>query len=659
MKLIELILHNVGAYAGRQVIDLRTADGAPVVLVGGLNGCGKTTFLDSLQLVLYGARGQLSNRGSRSYEGYLRSLINNEARPEDGASISLTFEIPDEGNVRQYQVVRGWSQQGEKAKEGLDIFVDGQWDKVLSQHWADHIEDLVPVELATLFFFDGEKIESLADPDRASAVVKTAIYSLLGISTLERLGSDLTVLQRRQLADEPKSELADQVDQLERECLQIRNRLDIELQRRAEIFQQSAAAVRSLDIAERKFAAEGGVLFEQHNVLTLERTAVSSRISVAQAELRTMAEGALPLLLCHKAFAAVLDQARGEVAARRSQILAGILEERDRKLLRILQGENRTEVETFLETDRAQRKVLANVEIVLSTVEDDVTAMIATQMHLEGEAQAAGQRLGDLQDLEEQLVALERQIAGVPSEQSIDALRTERDDAQRISLQFSGRLDEIDLSIELVRKELSDREMQLSKVQAQQIEMAVASADSKRIIEHAGRVRQTLQSLRERLIEKNLAKIETATLDSFTRLTRKEGLVSDLRIDRSSYEISLTSKRGDILDPSQLSAGERQLLAVALLWGLARVAGNALPTIVDTPLGRLDSFHRALLVDRYFPNAGNQVILLSTDEEIDETLFNKLRPFISQMYLLEQDPGSDATRVTDGYWWTAKENHVA
>ena len=105
------------------------------------------------------------------------------------------------------------------------------------------------------------------------------------------------------------------------------------------------------------------------------------------------------------------------------------------------------------------------------------------------------------------------------------------------------------------------------------------------------------------------------------------------------------------MSPDRLSAGERQLLAIALLWGLARVSGRALPTVIDTPLGRLDSSHRANLIERYFPSASHQVILLSTDEEINRTYHRMLEPQIGRSYLLQYDDEERATTVVDGYFW--------
>jgi DNA sulfur modification protein DndD len=100
----------------------------------------------------------------------------------------------------------------------------------------------------------------------------------------------------------------------------------------------------------------------------------------------------------------------------------------------------------------------------------------------------------------------------------------------------------------------------------------------------------------------------------------------------------------------RLSAGEKQLLATSLLWGLARASGRPVPTIIDTPLGRLDSSHRRHLIERYFPNASHQVLLLSTDEEIAGPYYTALKPFITRTYILAHNDESGQTNIEPGYF---------
>ena len=56
---------------------------------------------------------------------------------------------------------------------------------------------MLPTEVAPLFFFDGERIEQLADLDKSAQVLSTAVQSLLGLDIVDRLVTDLSVLERR------------------------------------------------------------------------------------------------------------------------------------------------------------------------------------------------------------------------------------------------------------------------------------------------------------------------------------------------------------------------------------------------------------------------------------------------------------------------------
>ena len=152
---------------------------------------------------------------------------------------------------------------------------------------------------------------------------------------------------------------------------------------------------------------------------------------------------------------------------------------------------------------------------------------------------------------------------------------------------------------------------------------------STRIVSHAQHVRQTLRQFRTGVVERHVHRIERLVLGSLQQVLHKESLVSNLKIHPEYFSLELKGKNGQIISPDRLSAGERQLLAVALLWGLGRASGRPLPAIIDAPLGRLDAEHRSHLVERYFPHASHQVVLLSTDEEIGERYYEKLRPWIS------------------------------
>ena len=57
MKIKKIVLYNVGPYVGENVfeIDCNNKD-KNIILIGGKNGAGKTTFFTSLRTCIYGYR---------------------------------------------------------------------------------------------------------------------------------------------------------------------------------------------------------------------------------------------------------------------------------------------------------------------------------------------------------------------------------------------------------------------------------------------------------------------------------------------------------------------------------------------------------------------------------------------------------------------------
>jgi transcriptional regulator with XRE-family HTH domain len=128
-----------------------------------------------------------------------------------------------------------------------------------------------------------------------------------------------------------------------------------------------------------------------------------------------------------------------------------------------------------------------------------------------------------------------------------------------------------------------------------------------------------------------------------------------IRIDAKTFSISLCDRQNRPLQKAQLSAGEKQIYAVSMLWALAKTSGRPLPIVIDTPLARLDSDHRRLLIEHYFPTASHQVIILSTDTEVDQLYFDQLRPAIARVYHLDYDQGAGSTAIKQGYFWRERD----
>ena len=99
-----------------------------------------------------------------------------------------------------------------------------------------------------------------------------------------------------------------------------------------------------------------------------------------------------------------------------------------------------------------------------------------------------------------------------------------------------------------------------------------------------------------------------------------------------------------------LSAGEKQLMVISLLWALAICSKKKLPVIIDTPLSRLDSAHRVSLIQTYFPQASEQTIILSTDSEIDHTYYNMMKESVGDEFTLSYSEETKSTSIEKGYF---------
>jgi DNA sulfur modification protein DndD len=145
--------------------------------------------------------------------------------------------------------------------------------------------------------------------------------------------------------------------------------------------------------------------------------------------------------------------------------------------------------------------------------------------------------------------------------------------------------------------------------------------------------------------------LQNKTFEMFKKLSNKSDTIQELKIDKETYEIFIYGKDETEIKKSSLSAGEKEVFSISLLWGLAQTSQLKLPIIIDTPLSRLDSVHRENIVKYYFPNAAEQVIILSTDTEVDKKYYQELGNYVIDSKSLKYDRVNDYTYLDSGYFW--------
>lgn len=655
MILHRITLRNVGVYGGEHAIDLTPPDADhPVVLIGALNGGGKTTLLGALQLALYGSRARGIERTRKGYQRYLRELIHRHASPAEGASVKLEFERRIEGHAVCYTIRRSWRVEDGEIHESLTVHRNGEPDSLLAAHWDESIDAYLPARLAHLFFFDGEQIERMADEEAASELLASAFQSLLGLDLVARLQDDLSTFERRKKLSVRTPE--------ERERIKL---MEEEVQGAEAVVEQARHSLASLHTSvERrqselkklkdKFRTDGGELVAQRDELEAERSRLAAERSTTGESIREIAAGPAPLLLVTDLLQELRTQAERETVARKERIISEAEEARDARILADLTAKLpakvcRTVAET-LELHRPQRDHLDTPMIL--NAEDDLVDEIdeLLKRSLPG-ARSDLERLSAAWNaLDESIAGFDRKLATVPDADALARLQHEIVKQETEISDTESKRKAIDEQIRQSEFDLRIRRSALSKEMEKHADNWEDAEHDRRILHRIPKIKGTLDAFRAKVVARHVGALERSILESFQHLARKPKLIGAITINPATFEIALTDGDGKDLPFNLLSAGERQLLATSILWGLAKVSGRPVPLVIDTPLGRLDSHHRSHVVQRYFPAASHQVVLLSTDEEIVGRYHEMIQPYVGRHLLIALDPSDKHLTVSDRYF---------
>jgi DNA sulfur modification protein DndD len=665
MIIQRLTLINFCLYRGQQSFNLaparRNGKGAPIVLLGGINGGGKTTVLDAIQLALYGSRALCSKRGALSYEQYLRECIHHGAAAGESASVALSFRFASEGEEHLFEVSRAWSVRGQKLHEELSVSCDGERDRWRSDNWNQIVEELLPLGISQLFFFDAEKIRFLAEDETCSAVLGSAIKSLLGLDLAERLIADAGAMEsrlaRQVLSDDAREEIA----RLDAAIAEHDVRLAKFREEMAALKTEEDGAVAVVRQAERRYAARGGEYWAEREARQQRLGEVRSQEKMIQSQLVALAAGALPLALLSGLLERMAAQDERERCAREGQSVLDLLKRRDGQLLTSLDASGVAvkaiaAVRNWQDADRARREGDAgHVDLRLS-LSDRAREMLHHLRQVELPDSIAQLRvlIEKQREVQQERESLDRAIAAAPDDESIKRVAEQLSKAAAEKAAVAAkirRLEEETKSAAAARKLLDDNR---AKILGKRTDAEIEIEEAARMAKLAARTRETMKEFLRQATGAKIHRLSTLITESFRFLLRKKTLVEQIHIDPESFAVRIFDNTGNAIPKRRLSEGEKQIFAISVLWGLARASARSLPAIIDTPMARLDVKHRNHLVQRYFPNASHQVIVLSTDTEVDRRYYDELAPYIARAYHLNYDETEKKTAAEEGYFLTPR-----
>ena len=669
MILHKLTLNNVGLFRGKQTIRLTPNGRGPIILIGGMNGAGKTTLLDAVRLCLYGKRA-LGNRVSHNeYYDYLSAMIHrgpDSVMPLNHAGVSLEFEYAYGGETRQYQVERAWRQYGlnhRTVDEGLTIYENDLLDTEFGiEHWQDRIEELIPIGVSQFFFFDGEDIQKLADDSSHDLYLAESIKSLLGLNLVERLQSDLRIYANRLIKRDSPEPVQEEINTVEIETTSLISSL-AEMQEQTEsLHTQIAKLETQITRQESRIAAEGGSYAEKRESLKLRQEQLHTDIEAFESDIRDLCGELFPFALVPGLLKRLGERLVKEKELDEWETRDQVLKTQNTKVLETLASEVfwddvslsvpqietvRAKIEPLLKTQLERPETLRDFKKIRDRSPSEYDRLLEWIDSCLDEVPQEFCELNDvLKEAQAELQKVEQALQKVPPEEVLKPLVEKLSALNQKLGELRKQEQDTEQSIRTLSYQLEVAERKLDKLRyTQQLEEAHIQRQKR--VEN---VQSVLSAYTVQLTQAKITTLGNAIVEGFNQFSHKPDRIRRVELNPQTFAVTLYDTHNRPLLKEELSAGEKQIYTTALLWALAKTSGKALPMILDTPLGRLDSSHRQLLVERYFPYASRQVVLLSTDTEVEGDLHSLLEPHISHTFHLAYQQSEGRTTIEEGYF---------
>ena len=662
MLLTKITINDFGVYRGRNEFNFKTTPDKPIILCGGGNGAGKTTLFESIMTCLYGKESLEKKTTQKQYnEVILRSIHRflGTKKSADEASIIVEFQFAHEGKISEYQVMRMWQNNDGRVDEKFTIKKKvgdenfKELDSIEESQWQTFINQLIPKGVAKLFFFDGEKIQNISEQGNEDVQIKASFDVLLGLDLIEQLKLDLSLSVLRSEDSETEKILAE-IDKMTNEKEEADKKIGRLIEKKAEKDTEIQTVLGKIKLCEERVAKAGGGFYEKRESLKEEKIRLSTELSSVEREISQLCTDILPFCLVPDQ----LNEIKQKISKDRKNIQQGfekeILEENFNAILKEMKLKNNDVKEiTRIFNDRLEKSGKRSSTTFNLSTEDmqDVTNLInkidkSIEKKLFDLTKTFGKTADDLEKVQISLESVPKDDDVGPI---ISELQNENRELGRLESEFRN-LEDLEMQEKSLVGILNSKILNLVKEKHQ---------DKRRIsgMENAKRVQQVLDEYAQRLRDKKLELLQRYITDGLQMLLHKKEFIDKVSIDKETFEVKLF-KGDDEISKEMLSKGELQMFATAVVWGLAKTSGRPLPFMIDTPLARLDEEHRESLVEKFYPYASHQLIIFSTNSEINGEFYPKLEPFVERSFVIKYDSNKGKTKKYDNYFFDNKGEKI-
>lgn len=677
MKINKIKFQNFRIYKGENEILLSPHATKNISIIAGKNGFGKTTFLTSLIWVFYGKmmsevedkyKKDIKNAGG--YEKFVKTLLNREVKTEYETNskavpiLSVEIELKDIliPSIPCKSVVIKRSYDLKSDTEELKIFIDGLENELTKEVGFEvFINDFIlPREIAKFFFFDAEKIVSLAEAKSKSELknLSKAYSEVLGIKKYEDLKKNLetllTKLRRSGASPTQQTKLFELTD-AETETLGL---IEINHDKQLNIDREIINYKVTSDNLQEKLIREGnGITVEELQKLKLERDNLKHSSEEIKNKLKKLMDIA-PLVIAGKKLSQLQTQLLSEQNVN-SKLVDKIVLQEEINMFSVLflkkleslhmDKESSSKVEkalklTLIEKENqvynsdSQNKILLdysteqfrNFEAVYNNIKGAFSSQFNAVIQEEKNNRILLSKVYQL--IKQAEVRKDNPLAKKLREEKIDTEEL----ISKLTLNKGKLIEELDglnTRLSSIRKVLSEYEKNFKLVETDKKKFQV----TENLLDKINLIIQKIKDDKKYSLQKSI-------MLGLKKIMHKSDFIYNIRVNvvDDVMDIDLLDKNNEIIDKDSLSKGEQQLYATALLKALVDESGIKFPVFIDSPLQKFDKYHSKNIIKEFYPMISEQVVLFPLlEKELSEFEYDYLKPNVNKVYIIEnQNNGS-------------------
>lgn len=668
MTIKEIKLYNFRIYKGENTIDLTSDGDKNIFVVSGRNGFGKTTFLMSMVWCLYGKNMQevddlykkeIVDQGG--YSKYIVNSLNRLAKAEEDYNfhVAITFSdinIP-EVPYREIVVKRSYNIKTSVGDE-VEVLVDGYPNETAKEVGPEIFirEFIMPIEIAKFFFFDAEKIVSLAEVNTAEQRknLSRAYSEVLGIKKYEDIKNELESLQLKLRQESASASEKGLLKQLEADVETCEIDIEENNKRIGELREtRNEKNKDSRDIQEKLIRAGSLISVEELQRLRDQEDVLTKRQNDLQNELKDSYD-IIPFAIAGEKFLDVSRQLENEASHKAAQfkneniidvtnkILTDLLNTPKPDRLAIDHQVHDFYASTFKDLIRkhffSDAEVLpGDFKVIHEFSDSERNELQALLSNIRLSFRESFKRIsGDFNQTKNELNIIRRKIRDAEANQEdpiIAEYRKNKEELDREIIRIDDTISSLDREIGELNGIKKQKGLQIEAL-SRKLKVSENNLEKDAII---SRNIQNLKDFITKFKAKKKESLESQILDGLNTLLHKKGFIKKVEVEiiGEDIDIILKNARGEEIKKESLSKGEQQMYATALLRGLVEESDIQFPVFIDSPMQKFDEQHAENIVKYFYPNISEQVVIFPLiNKELTEREFNILSKHIAQTYLI-------------------------